>query len=846
MTWGASVWGSSAWAAAGGAWGSGTWGSGAWGSSGSGGAAPAPPDDLATLKSLMAAYSFGPSTPPKSWVRDSSSISASILPFAFTDMQTSVVAVGGVSLQAYIVAVVGNLTASIFSVAYSALSATGGGHYPAALSAAIGSIPPSHINAFVRAYYAGTPAAMGATATAAGYWGSFTAVIRSTGPGSSDFGASVFAWLELNMPAVISGWESSSLPASISHNYRGPDLRALIRPHKAGYIDMGVFLRPASAGAIGVSAFIRPVISAHTGPKQRNMGYWKRPFLSNKVVIGTRGGITFLTPEAIYSYSPDLAATIQGQPFIASNISAFLRAYTAASSTMPSGIFGVTPKVYVNKVMLNYTLFKMLKASITKVGGHVPLRTSIKSIQRGVTGTSAEGGFRSTYAVSGAVLFGEGGLVILPSTTSSIKRSSFLNSHHSPDLHAVLTAWATAGLSASIKSYPSASIGAAVRVLDWSRVSHFPAVIQSQTPSSVTASISSTGWLEALSASVSAVGAVASFPAIIVGYPEVLGREFVAVHTKPFSTMAAYINYDQTFSCSRASEAIPLSARISTWYAGVGDLSVSIIAQRGEAGLAATIMGRKRVMLKFLDVYYRTSTRGSVGMPAHITGWKREVESDFGATLVGKSHEVDIAAGITGIRLRTSSTMTAKDVLLVDVRRPENRITAEVLFASGVSSYIYDAVRGAVYSMDTSEEWAVLVQEQRVVSSFFDRPADLKSRQISIVADYDSFDEAVRAALDSMASLPSVDFGASISAGGASSNFTASIYSDTADTVANLGARIYEVRTIPDITATLVAAGAITSFFASVKSLEAGDFSLQTSVTGWAGTELLASVTVVP
>lgn len=847
MAWGSSLWDIATWGLTGSAWGDQPWEDGTWGGSGGGGPTPdVGLESIASLRSALAAYSFGPATPPKPWAADSGSIAGSISAISYYDFSASVGAVEGVSLQASIEAVVGNLSASIFSVTASVLQASAGGHLPENFAASIGAIDAESITAYVRAVLSGVPEDVSSTITSTGYFEAFAASIQSTGPGYSDMQASIFAWLQKDMPASISGWETLGISASISHNYAAPGLRALIKPFKSAHADMGVFLRPAGTSTSSIPTYIRPVISAHTGPKQRNIGSWGRPFLSNRLLVATRGGLSFLTPEAVFSYSPDLAASIYGDPLAVVNFNAFIRAYSASSSVLQAGISGVTPKVYVNKVLLNYVLFKSLKAYITKVGEFSGLRTSIKPLQRASTGTAIDAGFNYTYETSGEIVYGYGGFVVLPRTAASVKKSTYKNRHPSPDLHAFLDAWATQSLTASIKSYPSSALAAAITALDLSRISSLRAHIQSQTPANLNASVASVGEFTGFGASAYAAGSVAALPAKISGYPEILGREFVAVHTKPFSGMAAYINYDQTFSCSVGSMVVPLSARISTWFSGDADMSVSIQALRGEAQLSAAVFGRKRVMLKMMGVYFRTSSPLSAALPAHITGWARAVTSDFGASIVGLSHEADLSAEISGVRLRTSSVITSKDVLLVDVHRPSNRITAELLFASGVSSYIYDAVRGSVYRVDTSEEWAVLVREQRFNSEFFDRPADLKTAQLSVISDYDSFDEAIRAALDTFLSSPYSEFGASITVAGAASSLVASVYSDSLDKVANMVAGIYPVLSMPDIQASIASSGSLASFFASVKSLESSSSSLSVSLAGWCTEEMSAELVAVP
>jgi len=713
------------------------------------------------------------------------------------------------------------------------------------LLSAIQAIQPSNMNAFIRAYALGTPADIPTSIDSVGYFTGFSGRIKASGPGASDIYASIFALLEVNLSARITGWHSVDMGASISHNYVAPGLRGLIHPSKSVYVDMGVFVRPGTAATTDIPLFIRGVISAHTGPKERNIQYWRRPFLSNKFVLGSRGGLTFLTPEAIFAFSPDLSASIYGTALTVSNLSAFLRAYTATSVSFGGAVVGVTPKVFVNKVLLNYVLFKSLQAYLTQVGEFSHFGASIKSIQHTSTGTSADAGYTYTLETIGVVLFGGSGLIVTSDPSTSLKWGSFSNSHPSPDLNARLLGWAQSELLTSINVYPYVGLPCSIRVLDISRLSSLSAVIQSQHPSDFGASVASTGYFVGLPTLLNVAGAIASLPTSIVGYPEVLGREFIAIHTKPFENLAATINYNQSFSCSVGSGLVGLPARISPYSTSSSGLLASIVALRGSDNLTASIMGRKRVRLRFLDIYYRTSMRASTGIYGSITGWKREVASDIAVSITGVHHEEDLAATISAIRLRGAGGITAKEVTLVDVQCPQNRITAEILFGSGVSSYIYDAAAGVVYSTDTAEQWTVLIREKRSTGTFFDRPEDLKSKLVSVVTDYDSFDEAVRAAFDSMMSPFNESLSATISATGGTAGLGANVYSDSLDKISNLSARIYEVRTIPDLAAVISAAGHLGYLGASIKTLEPSNDTLQTSIQGWGEDSLSAEIVAV-
>lgn len=774
-------------------------------------------------------------------------LGASILTLVTDDLPGTIWSVVGSDLGASILPTFSDFQAVIESYSPLDLPTSIGAHLPVDLLAFIYSVAPNDILANIRGVLMGAPQNLTASINITGGFTDLITNMRITATTFSSISATVVAREPVDISAYILGQRVFDLGATISHTYAGPDLRGIIKPVKSISRDIFAWIRRGDTGIKEMIAYARPVVSTHTGPKQRNIEDFPKHFPDNRYLIGTRNsGFSILHIEPIFSFFPDLRGFITGLPFTNSDMGGYIWPFIPSSQDNAAAIAGVSPRININRVKLNYVLFKSLRATASPSGGYLNLRSTIRGLKSTSTGTSDGAGYTSVESTTAQFLSTNMGLVILPSVSTNLKRGTYTNTHQLPDLNAYLYGWAASDLGTSIRVYPFTELPTSIFSWDTSHLSDFSATIQSQFTADFQTLVASTGEFVSLGALITPLLHVNDLTTLINGYPAVLGREILTIHTKPFSNFGASINFDSNFSCSTQSLTSSMGAYIVGFGAESDDMPVSITALHNEVDLHTSIFGLKRIQLKIMELYFRTMVRDSVGIGATIKGWKRENPYELATTITGLSHLVDLGASITSTRYKPASVVTADDITIVNLDNPSETITAEILFASGVDKYIYDSATLELYSEDYSQQWSVLVTDKDTQEGFFDRAVNVKTKLLTEISDYSSFDEAIRESIEFLTSQYSEDFGATISVSGGIASLVTSLTVSELDKVSDFRAKIFEVRNIPDLATFISSVGSFSGIQSSIKSIVSNDYDMNGEVTGWAQLDLGTQISAIP
>ena len=735
---------------------------------------------------------------------DISNLLASVRGFGIKDLPASISSVLPEDFPASIFPIYSHLAASVGAIEYLRLLASIGAHLPVDLAAFITITQPSNIRAFIHGFLSGDPVSLGASIVQTGGYFNLPSYISITSQSFSNLKSVIRVKEPVDISAKLYGWEALDISASISHTYQAPDVRALIKGTASIYSDFHTLIRRIDSGTSSLGALVRPRVSTHTSDKAINIGRFPRAYPDNRYFSAVGfSGFSIISIEPIFGNFPDLHAAINVINYYRSSISAIIRPLYPVSTNFSASIKGTSPYIHIDRIRLDFVLFKSLGASINATGEHVKLRASIRPIVSTSTGTSTGATYSYSFSTTRQFFATNMGVVILPSVTSSIKRGTYVNTHPTPDLNAFVTGWAEYDFSASIKVFPMLYLGASIYSWDTSHMSSLRARLQPVRIEDFSALVNVSGSIEYIQATIQSRMYALGLGASINGYVEILSRDIINVHTKPFLDFRATINFNNSFSCSFSSQAGDIEARIRGIDFGSSDISASIFSLHGYEDIGASIDGFKRIRPKILTLYFRARTRDSVGMHSTILGLK-PVTSDFSAAIVGLSHIADLPASVTVTRIKPKDVSSAFSVTIIDLENPDHKKEAEVLFYTGSDKYIYDADQDALYAQE-GLPWSLLVREVSNTDSFFDSNPGLRSKIISSMSQFDSVDEAVRDGLNMVGGFNFESFAATINPSGYVMSMHTTIYGDSVDRTIFLPAKIFPVYEVPDIAATITA-----------------------------------------
>lgn len=723
--------------------------------------------------------------------------------FGIYNFPTSVFSVVPEDISVSISPIYSYISATIGSIEYSRILATIGAHLPVDIAASIFITQPYNFSAFIHGFLYGDPVSLGASIAQVGGYSNLSSYVSVTSRMTSNLRSIIRVKEPVDISGKLYGWEVLDISASISRVYQAPDFRAIIRGTGANvYSNLHAIIRRADSSTLNLGTLIRPRVSTHTSDKAINVGRFPKAYPDNRYVSAVGfSGFSIIAIEPIFGNFPDLHATINVINYYRSSISAIIRPLYPTSTDFSVGIKGTAPYIHIDRVRLDFVLFRSIGATITPTGEHTKLRVSIKPIVSTSTGTSFNAGYSYSYSTTQQFFATNMGVVVLPKVSSSIKRGTYVNVHLTPDLNAFVAGWAESNLSTYINVFPMSHLSASVYAWDSSHMSQLLARLQPVRIEDFSALINVSGGISPLSAVIQSRMYASSMQVTINGYIEILSRDIINVHTKPFSDFRASINFNNTFSCSFSSQVKDLETRIRGIDFGYLDISASILSLHEYGNIGASISGFKRIRPKILTLYFRARSRESEGIRSTILGLKPEL-NDLSVSIIGLSHIADLPTSITVTRIKPKDVDSATSITIVDIDNPENKKEAEVVFYTGVDKYVYDSDQNSLYA-DGGLPWSLLVREVSLSDSFFDADSGSRYKIVSSMSGFDSVDEAVRDGINMVGGFIFESFGATINSIGYISSMQATVYGDSVDRTIYLPAKIFPVYDVPDISATI-------------------------------------------
>jgi hypothetical protein len=164
-----------------------------------------------------------------------------------------------------------------------------------------------------------------------------------------------------------------------------------------------------------------------------------------------------------------------------------------------------------------------------------------------------------------------------------------------------------------------------------------------------------------------------------------------------------------------------------------------------------------------------------------------------------------------------------------------------MLFDTKVESYIYDSIQKALYSIG-DDRWVLNFSELSETGEFFDKSTEDKTYLLDNIVEYDSVDEAIRAAIQWLTEPQTNDLSASITAVGGYSDMRAIIDGLYIDRVSDLPTSLYIVNNDPSLSAYISAFSGYVAMKASVVGYGSSSPGLSASVHGVIYTGLSATI----
>ena len=684
------------------------------------------------------------------------------------------------------------------------LYATCGGHLPTDLLASLVINQPVPLKAWLR-IGGNLSYDLGASITAYGGYYSISAVITSFRRFVSDFFASIVCKVPSDLRGFLVGWKEHDIIADIK-GVRSNDIGAWVTPWYRIYEkDLHAFVRPSFLGSSDIVTFVHGWISTHTSDKPYNKYLYKR--LPKSFLIGQFGGLTILRIETIWGSFPDLHAYITCIPLYIKDLKAYVNPLVPNIKDLSGSLNAVTRTINITKIAINIVNISELYATISAFSRYMNLYTSIRGFVSTSTSTSSGSGWVYTSSSVKFYLGTNKGILIPQRVTTTIRPSLFLNYSSTPDLVGYIRGWVTCDFTASITVQPYSYLYGNIAALDLSHVSVIGASVISTYTKDLTASLVGIGGFVSIAADISSAGGTSSLTASIFPYLKILGYRLIAVETRPFSSLRASINTISVCGYSYSYSNISAFIRPAQAPSGQCLLYASIYPRTDILDLTASVIGRMYTRLNMVTLTFRTKTRSSSIISSYMTG----VGFSFGnlsAYIKGIPHETDLNASITPIRYRITGIDRLENIEVYKQIGVSAYLANELVltFSSKVAEYIYDAIDHSIYELNDGR-WALNLSEFTGTNDFFDRDPLDRSISIDNIVEYDSVDEAIRAAIYILTERNRSDLYASITAVGGYLGLRAEVFGDYLDKVSDLRAKITIVTNLPDLYASISSAG---------------------------------------
>lgn len=717
------------------------------------------------------------------------------------DLPTYILSIPPSDIVAYLQSVSpSDIPTYILSIPPKDIRATSGGHLPGDLLASMAINFPVDISSYIIAGYSSTSDIL-TDITRIGYFVHFGAVVHTAFSSFSKIYASITPRVPKDIRAYISGWQSLDITADVVGVY-SRDIGAYVRCFYVENVkDFKSFVRPSWTSTNDLRAETYGWHSAHTTDKPIN--YHKFPAFMPKILIGHRRGFTILEIEKIWGVFPDLHASITGTPFSKSYLYAFIRGVVPLYANMQGYINAVTPVIYINKLVVNFVNMYDLYAYISAFSGYRSMSASIRGVCSTSTGTSSGSGWVYSSFYVKFYVGTNNGLIIPQSTSRTIRPAYYINRSLLPDLHGYLYGWSVSDLAASVSVQPYLNISGTLTAIDLSHVYHLGASIVSTYVVDFSGSIVGVGGFVGLGASLSVSGQVGELSASISPYLKVLGYRILPVETMPFIDMYAVINPLSTY-CGGSSyyDDICAFVRSTNIFVGGSGMEASINSLRSTGDLSTSISGKKFSRIRTINIWYRAGNRASADILCFIRGIA-SVSSDFGASIIGDYLSTDMGASITGYRYlfdRVFDRLPDIEVYKLSDGVGYLYKKLALTFSSRVEKYIYDGINNALYPMDDGK-WVLNLRELSEIDEFYDRLSTDRSLNIDSILEFNTVDEAIRAAISLLVDMSQSDVSASISATGYIDGIMATIYGTSADRTKDLPTKLFIVENMPDLQA---------------------------------------------
>lgn len=758
-------------------------------------------------------------------------ILASIYSIAPEDLVAAIQSVPGYDLPAYLQSIPG-----------ADLQTYVGGHYPKYLYASVVASPPKDIKAVIRSGLSGT-LDLSASITGTGYLNHLPTYIRCFNDSSKKLKAYIIARVPKDIIAFIHGRAETDITAYIK-GVNELNLGArIISWASENEKDLAAFIRPGWAGVKSLETFIHGWVSTHTSNKPVNFNKLSRPF--NRFLLGTKAGLAFVQMEPIWGVFPDLEASISGTPLSVYDMRAFLRASYRANYDLNASIIAVTKSININKIPINFVNVSNMSVYISAFSGYGAMDAFISGWKSESTNTPQGSGW---VYVSSTIKFYLGtslGLFIPSRVTSSIRPDRFINYSPTPDLWGYLYGWNQTDLIASISVQPFGSISASLTGLDLSHVKALQAYIGVMYTYDISTYLTCIGYYDSLYAHLTPFGQVCDLQASIKPYLKVLGYRVVPVETKPLLDLRAILNPIAACGYSTTYAQLGCFIRGTVRPAGGLDLTAYLNVLSNISDLNASIIGRKITRIKLMNFMFRAQSRSSYPFGAVIVG-KALSTNDMSAFITPLHHTSDFVASITPYYPETTysklSPLDSIDVYKMVNQNAELYKRISLLFESKTDSYVYNSIQKVLYSIGDGR-WALNLSELSDTGEFFDKNVNDKERVIDNIVEYDSVDEAIRAAIVWLTEPQYYGLNASIYAIGGYSGMKATIEGIYADRASDLLTSIAIVNNEPILTAVITAYSGYSTMRALITGYNSLSPGLYANISGVVYTGLYASIT---
>lgn len=722
------------------------------------------------------------------------------------------------------------------------LLATGGGHYPEDISGYLQTIQPYPITAFIRSGYS-TTSDVSADVTGSGGYSDIVCRVNSLQSDVYSLRAALTVKISYDLRARIHAWDLLNLSASVT-GVRTSIVRAFIRGQAIEEVsDLDVFIRSAFGGTSDLSVDLHGWISAHTSDKLYNYNLLPRP--ARTIFLAHTVGLTMMQIEPIRGNFPDLHATITGTPFSVYDLRAFVRPLLRTTADISANVNAVTSVINITKIPIEFSNVSDLSVYISAFSGYSPITGRI--IGNVSTNTTTAPGSGWVY-ISSSINFYLGtnkGLFIPSRVERVVRPERFNNSSQNPDLWAYLQGWATSDLGASLTVYPNLALGASITGQDLSHIKSLTATIVSTYVNDLVASITGHGEMVSLSADITASGYTSELSASIRPYLKLLGFRLIPVETMPFSELKAVVNPISSCEAYSGYQNISAFVRGTVPSTSGSDLQASIVSLRDVLSLGATIVGRKITKIKTIGVWFRSQTRRSSPITSLCVGVGTGT-NDVGAYIKGIPHTDDIGATITAFRHAFNKIPSVETIKVYKdyFTNVEIYKTIEMYFSSSGQKYIYDALNSALYRTE-GDRWVLNLSEITDTGEFFDRDVNDITYPIDSLVEYDSIDEAIRAAISILTEWRTSDLSASIVATGGYKGLGATIGALQPHRHLDLPASLYIVNNLPVLYASITAYSGYNALSADINGQGHGPAQIDADIIGVTYDSIGASVTGV-